>query len=475
MDILSYMTTLATDIRQFQGIRIGKRGPGISHLFFADDSMFFFKASQASCRAVNLVISRFCNISGQLLNFHKSFVKFSPNSPKTMQQQYKSILGVDARLSLGTYLDIPIDLEGSKVEHFTPLLDTITTRITQWNHSSISQSAKVIIINSILIGALMHHLAVFKIPSTIMNKLESILAVFFWKDNQGKGIHWKKRELIQQPRAQGGLGIRNIGALNQALLMKKAWHVKQHLQLLISKIYQRSNMPGFSSIQHIRQSSWGRNGIVKAIEMLGHHSCWKIGNGSTIGVSSHRSTQGFQSIFKDNIPLSEARNLKVCDLLMDNQQGWDRRKLYRFFDPPLVRRIMGMELPFSPEHRDKQFWPYSKSGYYTTKSGYAIFLQRQNEICSMTSSFETKFFRILWGLRMMPKWKLFIWKLWHNGLATKSNLVRRGVGNSSECPICLDDNEDTQHLFRWCPLALEAWDHRHLSTVPLSPHAWSLF
>lgn len=93
---------------------------------------------------MNLVIRRFCNISVQLLNLQKSFVKFSPNILEDMQQQYKSILGVDARLSLGTYLGIPIDLQGSKVEHFTPLLDTITKRITQWNHSSISQSAKVI-------------------------------------------------------------------------------------------------------------------------------------------------------------------------------------------------------------------------------------------------------------------------------------------------------------------------------------------
>lgn len=34
MDILSRMTTLATNIHQFQGIRIGKRGLRISHLFF---------------------------------------------------------------------------------------------------------------------------------------------------------------------------------------------------------------------------------------------------------------------------------------------------------------------------------------------------------------------------------------------------------------------------------------------------------
>lgn len=44
MDILSRMTTLASYIRQFQGIRINLHAPFISHLFFADDVMLFFKA-----------------------------------------------------------------------------------------------------------------------------------------------------------------------------------------------------------------------------------------------------------------------------------------------------------------------------------------------------------------------------------------------------------------------------------------------
>lgn len=68
MDILSRMTTLATDIRQFQGIKLGRGGPQISHLFFTDDSMFFFKATRESCSAVKTVIQRFCDISGQMVS-----------------------------------------------------------------------------------------------------------------------------------------------------------------------------------------------------------------------------------------------------------------------------------------------------------------------------------------------------------------------------------------------------------------------
>lgn len=148
MDILSRMTSVATEIRLFQGIRVRNQGPTISHLFFADDSMFFFRHD--SRREVITAINRFCAILGQLLNLQKSFVKFSPNTPPESQRDYKSILCMDSKTSLDTYLGIPIDFQTTKVQHFTPLLDKILKRITSWNHLHLSQSAKVIIINSIL-------------------------------------------------------------------------------------------------------------------------------------------------------------------------------------------------------------------------------------------------------------------------------------------------------------------------------------
>lgn len=58
----------------------------------------------------------------------------------------------------------------------------------------------------------------------------------------------------------------------------------------------------------------------------------------------------------------------------------------------------------------------------------------------------------------MPKWKLFIWKMWQNSLALSDNLHRRNITPSAECCICLHDTEDNDHLFRSCPLAQEVWE-----------------
>lgn len=241
MDILSRMTTLRTDIQQLHGIKKGKQGPTISHLFFADDALFFFRASDTACHTINSMISRFCNISGQMINRQNSFVKFSPNIPQDQGQVYKRLLQMEDQTSLGTYLGTPIDIQGSKVQHFTPLLDVISNKITRWNHNQLSQSSKLIIINSILIATIMHQLAVLPIPTTIANKLDAMMMRFFWKNNHQIRIHWKRKEILHQPRGQGGLGIRNIGCFNMALLMKQVWRISQYPHLLISRVFRSTN------------------------------------------------------------------------------------------------------------------------------------------------------------------------------------------------------------------------------------------
>ncbi|XP_056694941.1 secreted RxLR effector protein 78-like [Spinacia oleracea] len=78
MDILSRMLSLAEDIKLFKDLQVSSRSPSISHLFFADDAMLFFKADKGACSFIMENLVRFGKISGQQLNLKKSFFKFSP-------------------------------------------------------------------------------------------------------------------------------------------------------------------------------------------------------------------------------------------------------------------------------------------------------------------------------------------------------------------------------------------------------------
>lgn len=131
-----------------------------------------------------------------------------------------------------------------------------------------------------------------------------MFAAFFWKDNHSKGLHCKKLTTPQKPKGEGGLGIRNVGIFNKSLLMKKASRIQQNPHLLLSQVYRRSRRPGNAFRANIRFTSWGREGIVIANELLAHFTHWKIGDGHDIGVSTHLWMYGSKPIFRDQIPFA---------------------------------------------------------------------------------------------------------------------------------------------------------------------------
>lgn len=245
--------------------------------------------------------------------------------------------------------------------------------------------------------------------------------------------------------------------------MKKAWRIIQNSHLLLSKVY-KANFPQQNTHRlSNRRISWGRRGILNAELLLHRHGAWKVGNGQQLGVLTHNWLSEHTPIFRDNTPLAAARQLRVANLLLPDHRGWDARKINSLFESSTAKLIKCIELLASHLVSDFQYGPYTKSGGYTTKSGYNMLLRQQNDICSMTSPIDVPFFRTVWILNIMPKWKFFLWKLWHNGIVTKVNLHLRGISTSGECPICLHDQEDTNHLFHFCPLAIEAWDQGLIS------------
>lgn len=65
----------------------------ITHLFFADDSILFGKATREGALAMKSVINEYEKILGQLENFEKSLIYFSNNTKKSTKSQIGNELG----------------------------------------------------------------------------------------------------------------------------------------------------------------------------------------------------------------------------------------------------------------------------------------------------------------------------------------------------------------------------------------------
>ncbi|XP_071723967.1 uncharacterized protein [Rutidosis leptorrhynchoides] len=69
------------------------------------------------------------------------------------------------------------------------------------------------------------------------------------------------------------------------------------------------------------------------------------------------------------------------------------------------------------------------------------------------------------GVQLPPHVRTFCWHLCKGLLATKDNLVRRGMNLPLQCPVCDCDNETILHLFRECCWVVFLGRALHLDSV----------
>ncbi|KAM6586956.1 hypothetical protein CsatA_009561 [Cannabis sativa] len=81
----------------FRGISIARIAPEISHLLFADDTFLFTTASTASCNALKEALTLYNLASGQIVNYTKSSIIFSPNTPPSLSAYFFDTLGLEPK------------------------------------------------------------------------------------------------------------------------------------------------------------------------------------------------------------------------------------------------------------------------------------------------------------------------------------------------------------------------------------------
>ena len=64
------------------GVATCPRGPKISHLFFADNSLIFCRVTIEECSTLEEILEIYENSSGQQLNHEKTALFFSHNAPQ---------------------------------------------------------------------------------------------------------------------------------------------------------------------------------------------------------------------------------------------------------------------------------------------------------------------------------------------------------------------------------------------------------
>jgi hypothetical protein len=100
--------------RVITGIPTSPRGPRLSHLFFADDSIIFCKANSVEWRRIMRILGIYKKGSGQKLNLQKTSLFFSRNTSLERKPEILRLSELSESHLIDTYLGLPSFVGRSK-------------------------------------------------------------------------------------------------------------------------------------------------------------------------------------------------------------------------------------------------------------------------------------------------------------------------------------------------------------------------
>uniref|UniRef100_A0A2N9FDK7 Reverse transcriptase domain-containing protein n=1 Tax=Fagus sylvatica TaxID=28930 RepID=A0A2N9FDK7_FAGSY len=411
------------------GVSLCLRGPKITNLFFAYDSLLFCRASILECQKIQEILATYEKASGQQLNRAKTTLFFSRNTPQATQEEIKDILGVPSIQQYEKYLGLPSLVGKEKITCFSQIKERIWSKVKGWKEKLLSQAGREVLIKAVVQAIPTYTMNCFKLPVTLCIEIEGIIRRFWWGQNKDKRkIHWLRWEKLCISKGEGGLGFRDLQKFNIALLAKQFWRLMHCRSSLFFKVF---SAKFFSD----------------------------VGDGTKIPIrgSNWLLDEGHRRVLS---PLTNVPNdARVTELIHGSPPTWNVSKVQNLFLPYDADAIL--KIPLSRRvQEDKLFWFTTRDGKYSVRSGYKLLLKesRASQPESSRQWDPDPLWKKIWGARVPVKIRSFLWRACHESLPTKLGLYKRKVIPTPLCDLCQDHCEDGLHALWTCPIVKQIWE-----------------
>ncbi|POO03847.1 LOW QUALITY PROTEIN: hypothetical protein TorRG33x02_001510, partial [Trema orientale] len=155
-----------------------KDSPRISHLFFADDSLVFTRATIQDAEILHRILSWYERASSQKINLEKSVITLSLNTDISTTQAILQILGLTSVQSHDRYLGLPSVVSRNKRKTFEYILERIRKRVQSWRRGLFSSGGREILIKAVLQSIPTYVMSIFKLPYGLCKEIRSLFLNF---------------------------------------------------------------------------------------------------------------------------------------------------------------------------------------------------------------------------------------------------------------------------------------------------------
>jgi hypothetical protein len=408
-EALSAMLGAANNEGILSGVPTSKRGPRLSHLFFADDSLLFCRANIAQWIQMTNVLRIYEEASGQKLNKSKTSIFFSRNTSVKDREDVLALSQLPATKRYDTYLGLPALVGKSRTTAFRHIVDRVWKKLQDWKLKFLSQAGREILLKAVIQAIPTYCMSVFLLPRTLCSEIDSLMRKFWWgnKENTSK-INWMSWGRMGRSKSMGGMGFRDFHNFNKALLAKQMWRLWESPNSLVGQIMQAKYFPTSSVLEATKgkRISFAWRSILSAQELVMEGLVWRVGNGAKVRIWKDRwlPSPGFKVVSPPTVLNPDA----TVDQLIDGDSRWWNNDLLSFIFPADVMQVI-QKIPIScTNQEDVLIWRGTKNGVFSVRSAYYI----QQEMASRyeaTSSVSGKgalVWKRIWALSI-PNCEIF--------------------------------------------------------------------
>ncbi|XP_019155928.1 PREDICTED: uncharacterized protein LOC109152735 [Ipomoea nil] len=448
---------------RMHGCRVARGAPSISHLFFADDSLLFFKANMQETMEVKRCLAVYEEFSGQSVNFHKSNISFSRNTALGVRNDIASELGVEQAEDFGKYLGLPSVIGRNRKVVFSYIEQKLKQRFGSWNKRLLSMAGKEVLLKSVAQAMPTYTMSIYLLPMTLCVSLERLMNRYWWgKSNVVDGIHWLAWDKMCVPKKYGGMGFKRLHEFNLALLGKHGWRLLTSPDSLVARIFKARYFPNTAFYEATLggNPSYVWRSIMASQDLVRSGCRRRVGNGRMTKVWDHPWLPDPHDPFVHSDQPTQLPDLMVADLIDHDQGIWKQDLILQLFIPRDANLIL--QTPVCVDFKDDWYWSGDIRGIYTVKNGYKQ-LGEINGPCDAL-------WNNIWKLQVPPKWRIFLWRAITNILPTITNLIRRRVEIQNVCPACGFLEEDVMHILCNCVYARHVWNISQLQIPNFDDH-----
>ncbi|KAL0284385.1 UNVERIFIED_CONTAM: hypothetical protein Sradi_7200300 [Sesamum radiatum] len=381
------------------------------------------------CRMDSLVVLEDCDRETQCLHSYLSLLwsaSFTRRPP--------CYLGFSGGHLPLRYLGLPLLASRLTIADCQPILRKIDDRIKGWEGIMLSFAGRVQLIKSVLSALQVYWAMAFILPKHIIKEIEKRLRRFLWKGSTDVGYAKVSWQQVCRPTCEGGLGIRDLHALNKGLMSRHLWRiiVADRSSIWVDWIFRYRLRDALSGrfrpiLVHGDGGNWYGCGI-----HCDRPSCIELG---MVLPSLFGMTPGMNGAPYSSLPLGTTAH------------GYTR-------SGSPVRGYLRRRVELAPH------LGYGEYGYHTlpshyTWAGIALFGQAQG--AAAYAIYAPPFPKVVWssllvGTFKIPRQRFILWLAILHRLSTLDRPWLQHMGTT--CVLCQDDLPEThEHLFFSCTFA----------------------